>query len=531
MLKLPVVRFLVLAAPVAMLLLSGCASPHDSSRGQEWGRARLANLDSTSDVRRCAEAFTSIDAIIERAGTGDAQSAPISGFPHLRATRFLAALGARIEKGDDPAFNYWTEWMAKTAIKARSIELANLSDSTRGALDSRLGGRARSVIENCTEILRNFDGLRKETREILVSTVNVPDNYIDMRRVFGLYPLTAIPVLIGFDIWKQRNLTNFSQSPSKLKVRGEVLHYAPSAKATGISAEEIVVLLQHASDNPLNIPNPTDEELRRLADVFAPIFAIDVVGEYDRIGKPTLAADGPPTIDTGAPLVYVQPSWIFFDGVPMLQISYLAWFSERPASGSLDILSGRLDGLIWRVTIAPNGRPVLFDSIHPCGCYHLFFPVPPTALKDHRVNDPGEGTVVPITAPSLGPDQRMVLHISSGDHYLRALSVSNAEGADPIAYKMRPMDDLRSLPLPNGGTRSLYNPKGIVKGTDRGERFLLWPMGIPNPGAMRQWGNHATAFVGRRHFDDPYLFERAFVRTGVVNDPDTTHPAPTPDGG
>jgi hypothetical protein len=28
---------------------------------------------------------------------------------------------------------------------------------------------------------------------------------------------------------------------------------------------------------------------------------------------------------------------------------------------------------------------------------------------------------------------------------------------------------------------------------------------------MRQWGRHATAFVGRRHFDDPWLFERYFA--------------------
>jgi hypothetical protein len=27
---------------------------------------------------------------------------------------------------------------------------------------------------------------------------------------------------------------------------------------------------------------------------------------------------------------------------------------------------------------------------------------------------------------------------------------------------------------------------------------------------MRQWGRHATAFVGKRHFDDAHLFERYF---------------------
>jgi hypothetical protein len=36
-------------------------------------------------------------------------------------------------------------------------------------------------------------------------------------------------------------------------------------------------------------------------------------------------------------------------------------------------------------------------------------------------------------------------------------------------------------------------------------------MGVREPGAMRQWGRHATAFVGRRHFDDHDLFARYFV--------------------
>jgi hypothetical protein len=71
---------------------------------------------------------------------------------------------------------------------------------------------------------------------------------------------------------------------------------------------------------------------------------------------------------------------------------------------------------------------------------------------------------------------------------------------------------LRSMPLPGGGRRSLYAQDAIVPGTERAERYILWPMGIASAGAMRQWGNHATAFVGRRHFDDPFLLDRAFGR-------------------
>ena len=71
-------------------------------------------------------------------------------------------------------------------------------------------------------------------------------------------------------------------------------------------------------------------------------------------------------------------------------------------------------------------------------------------------------------------------------------------------------DDLRVLPLPGGGSRSAFGPDGLVPGTQRGERFLFWPMGIASAGQMRQWGTHATAFVGRRHFDDADLIDRRF---------------------
>ena len=157
--------------------------------------------------------------------------------------------------------------------------------------------------------------------------------------------------------------------------------------------------LRQTADNPLNIPRPTNDELQVSVAAFAPVFAIYVTGDFDRIGAPVAAKTGAPGFDFRAPRVYVQPSWAIFDGAPVLQISCLAWFFERLPRGDLDILAGRMDGVIWRVTIVLDGRPLLYDSIHARGCYHLFFSAPPTRLKDHPVNDPSEGTVVSANAP------------------------------------------------------------------------------------------------------------------------------------
>jgi hypothetical protein len=59
----------------------------------------------------------------------------------------------------------------------------------------------------------------------------------------------------------------------------------------------------------------------------------------------------------------------------------------------------------------------------------------------------------------------------------------------------------------------MFNLYGIAPGSERLERFILWPTGVLSPGAMRQWGRHAVAFVGKRHFDDPFFMDRMYVET------------------
>jgi hypothetical protein len=102
-----------------------------------------------------------------------------------------------------------------------------------------------------------------------------------------------------------------------------------------------------------------------------------------------------------------------------------------------------------------------------------------------------------------------VVRLASRTHYIERVGV--VRGADSLVrYTFYPYDALRSVPDLRGGKRSIFGPDGIVAGTERKERFLYWPMGIASAGAMRQWGRHATAFVGRRHFDDADLLERRF---------------------
>ena len=105
------------------------------------------------------------------------------------------------------------------------------------------------------------------------------------------------------------------------------------------------------------------------------MWSVDVIGEADLIGAPRGDRESPtPIVDTGAPTVYRYLTHTRFGGAVLLQLNYSVWFPERPATSSLDLLAGRLDGITWRVTLGTEGRPLLYDTMHNCGCWHWFYP-------------------------------------------------------------------------------------------------------------------------------------------------------------
>ena len=106
----------------------------------------------------------------------------------------------------------------------------------------------------------------------------------------------------------------------------------------------------------------------------------------------------------GPPTVYTRFSHTRFDEKILLQINYMAWFPERPRQGVVDLLGGALDAVIWRVTLGRDGRPLIYDTIHGCGCYHLFFPsarLPPlTPTHPMAISTAGSGISVTVALPA-----------------------------------------------------------------------------------------------------------------------------------
>lgn len=464
------------------------------------------------DSRQCTEILQSVDAVVEQAGVADGMAARVAGFPHLRVNRLLASFAH--DALDQGQITEWVRRMLVLGTQAYTIELGNLPAESAKQLarelrdvDPRFGTPGFAVKE-CAARLAAADAADPARQALLREAARVPDEYLDWQRVAGLYWFTRIPFAYGVQRWQDSVREVFAQPLEALPVAGRVKRYAPPPRAR-LSSAQVADILQRASNNALGMPVPSGDELEALFGTFAPEFEIDTAGDADFPGALGWYGADVPQVDPRRVLVYRRLSHARYAGRVLLQLNYALWFPERPRQTGWDILGGHLDGLIWRVTLAPDGTPWVFDSIHHCGCYHQFFPTARSLLRDiPRTLD--ETAFVPQTLPVLSPGTRIVLRVATGTHYLQRVLIDNATAAAAVEYVLADDDLLRSLPHPHGGRRSVFRPDGIVPGSERGERYLFWPMGVPEPGAMRQWGRHATAFIGRRHFDDADLFEKYF---------------------
>lgn len=450
----------------------------------------------------CRALYAEVDARVAATRVGDAQYARIDGYPYLRIDRFLADAAPGLD-ADGADFTAWAAALRMRGADARAVELGNLPDSARAALGAGVAGR----LDACADVLLRTDLATAEGRRRLLAAAWVPDDYSTAKRVLGLYPFTSLPFMAGVTNLHAEIQADFSRPQDGLPTAGELVRYRPPEDVAPLSAASVRALLAEAERDAFGAPVIAPAERDRLFATFAPTYVIDVAGDDDRIGTPYWSEDGLPSVDVGRPVVYRRVSHARFGGRTLVQLVYSVWFPSRPAEGALDLLSGRLDGLTVRVTLADDGRPLIYDSMHNCGCYHLFLPTTRLVSKPAS-GDYEEPPLVPqrVEPRVAGPS----LRIASRTHYLQRLYFE-APRDDGRTYAFRDDDALRSLVLVDGGRRSLFDPQGLVPGSERAERWLFWPMGIAEPGAMRQWGRHATAFVGTRHFDDPHLIERYFA--------------------
>ncbi len=526
------------------LALAACTSPplRQSLRGEP-----AAALDG------CHELAQALRTAVAKAGVGDAQAAAIDGFDWLRADRFTAALGGQAASVEQTAA--WLVRLRALDTQARRIELANLPDAwvtdawvtdalmtdaavtgsnttatgTAGRVPASDASAARHALQNRIDTCgrASIAAIAREPAllERLRRSAQVPDDYVDWQRAVGVYPLSAL----AFEAGVRREeaamaAAHARHADSVARDARLMLISQPANDAMGTAGLRLADVRRDA----LGVPHPDDRQAAALLTRHAPVIALAGQGDDDRIGTLRFDAQGRSVVDIGQPAVYGRIAFMTWQGEVRVQLVYTAWFARRPPEHSADLLAGHLDGIVLRLTLNADERIDMIDSIHPCGCWHQFIPVGDWQVKPAPAPRE-EWAFVARRLTSVPPGHRVRIRLSPGAHMFEGIdSVDSSAGSSagslagslagngadstPEHYALLSDDLLRSLALPSGGRRSLYDPRGFIPGTERAEAWLFWPMGISEAGSMRQWGHHATAFVGRRHFDDADLLERRFVR-------------------
>jgi len=481
------------------LLLVGCASLSSRRIPVSFDRPE-----------QCQAFFDQLDEWVRKAGVRDASSVPIPGFPYLRTNRFLAALKRTLKEGREK--EAWVRGMQELDLKSRKKEIGNLPQTMLPPFLSKKTEQADreeilSRVNSCSSELLNHDQTRSDLFVTLEPLVEVPDEYSCLMRTLGLYPLIALPVAVATNSSRKKIRSWFDTDPDHLPVDGRLRPFVPDEEIS-LPENEVQRIVEEARTNPLGVPFLDEKMEKKLVASFAPVFIQDAAAPYDQLGE-VVWKDDCIEVSPGKPVVYYYLSHAFLKGEPVLQINYVIWYSERAGERPPWLEKGHLDGLTIRVSLDHQGKAFMADVVMDCGCYHLFAP------QEERVDRilPRAfmfDAFVPQWLPVLSPGERLGIRINSGWHQVQRL-ISVGEILDPIPYELLPYDILEALPHGDGRTESIFDDDGIGKGSERIERFILFSMGIPSVGSMRQRGHHAIELIGQAHFDDPYLFDKNFI--------------------
>lgn len=226
---------------------------------------------------------------------------------------------------------------------------------------------------------------------------------------------------------------------------------------------------------------------------------------YNRVGTPVARTDAKGrirvAIDPDRPAVYFQAVPFTTPRGAYTNLVYRVHFTRVPyRMRPSHVSAGTNVGLLVIVTVDADDNPLLVTTVHTCGCYLAFFPTPflppeayPEGWPAKRQKVLGERLPARLALPAGVGTPRLVLQLREGTHrvmdaaLLHPDAVAAAYAAVPAP--LVPMADLDRLPLPDGGTTSLFVTQGDHRGFVRGshkpfERLLVswwaldWRVGV-----------------------------------------------------
>lgn len=456
-----------LAVTVLILVSAFLPALANAARPEDAEREARAEAKLAAQLKACRVSFAEIDARIDKAGVRDAGYHQVEGFPYLRSDRLMASFTKEIN--DPDTFSTWILQLRDNESFSRDIELRNLG------LPNQERAGILSDLRLCSVWLSLNELENDATRERMIKAVPVP-----------------APTITNTSSVSKRNAqiqADYAKGLAQLSAPGPLTLWLP--KKPGVD-EEAPPTFDRLSHDELGRSGMTTQWWTSLAEEFAPSWLIETAGQQDRPGAPVwLETKDHGTqlgIDLDKPTVYYQASYMRFGGRSLIQFVYFVFFSSATPDAT------PLDGMAWRVTLDPNGKPLVYDSVRMDGSDHLWFPV--QALPARK--KPLDKEAPTLTLQTAAPTEPWAVRLKSTDHLARRLMPISAENGAAKMYTLEPYEDLLTLDLPQGGTRSIYGPTGALAGAQK--QSAPW-----------QWGALPATPTGTRYFDDPYLIEAVFV--------------------
>ena len=453
----------------------------------------MANkADPVIKLPACYSAFYELDQLALQA-SGTLIANRIAGMPWLRSNRLMSHKIAGLDTVNQQQLSTLLKSMSQLAKRGLQLELKNVPAQRLHAWRQAhtIEQSNADFLESCQAALIHAQQIAPKITRQHLKKLPRDNDYSLTARILGAYPFASVPFRLGV-VKEQKQLAE-----EWGKINSKPWYAYQPSKLTKKGTKAWQRLNQHA-----------------------PTWYIDSQTPVNQPGQPVWSG-GQLIVNTNVPVTYAFESEGVWQGRPGRQLNYVLWFSERPQLSRLDWVAGQHDALVFRVHLDPLGKVIAYDSIHLCGCWYRLF-VPDTwAYKEsqhyweepismHRIQLPT------TTAPS------MSIYVQADTHQIQYTEPSrptapnapqNKRASSAMPYQLRPFDELYTLPTSNG-SRAVFNKQGYVEGSERLERWLFWPMGVKNPGALRRFGDHAISFIGRRYFDDPNLLSHFSLAPG-----------------
>lgn len=398
-----------------VLLLTGCGSVPIRFHGK-----------ADPAVNSCFEIYDALNKVLQNTGTIDSSAARIPGFPFLRVTPFLAVFKDVLFSVD--TWKEWTHRLHELAIDGFALEISHLPETTRLEYETKNLPKSLNIDEALTQCgpvllahLSENQNLQAELR-LAIASAPQPEK---KSYVLGMPFFTSLLAQQPAFPWQNQPPDFLQIEPSK--PLNKWIYWAPPNAQYMASREEIAQILQQSSLNPLHIPTPNDDELEELYNTFAPLWQIDFVNKQD-------APIAPHWANSNQPIVYRNISYTLWGDQVLLQLNYSMWF-----------YSTFLHGMFWRVTLAPDGTPLLLDAFHSCDCNRMVLPAQ-SALSLFIPSEISKDAFDSYLTSTNPYQQRFVVRLNSGNHHIQGVSIAD-KAPMGASYHFENYWALRALPV------------------------------------------------------------------------------------